>query len=93
MVWTAPWTVDLTGHVKSGNNDLEIDVVNVWMNRLIGDAKLPPEQRRTKTNILLQTGPTDFRRFKGYSSADELTPSGLLGPVQLEFGEERVLPF
>lgn len=93
VVWTAPWTVDLTGHVKSGNNDLEIDVVNVWMNRLIGDAKLPPEQRRTKTNILLQTGPTDFRRFKGYSSADELTPSGLLGPVQLEFGEERVLPF
>ncbi len=47
---------------------LEIDVVNLWPNRLIGDAALPPEKRSTRTNV-------QFR-------ADHpLLESGLLGPV------------
>jgi hypothetical protein len=89
IVWTAPWVVDLTGAVQAGENTLEIDVTNLWVNRLIGDAGLPPEQRRTKTNILLQTGEGKFPRYRGYASTDPLEPSGLLGPVQVEFGEQR----
>jgi hypothetical protein len=92
VVWTAPWTVDLTGAVRPGVNQLEISVTNVWANRLIGDAGLPPEKRLTKTNILLQAGPAKFPRYKGYSSRDALIPSGLMGPVQLEFGEQREVP-
>jgi hypothetical protein len=50
---------------------LEVEVVNFWPNRIIGDAGLPPEQRRTRTNIrtLTQNSP--------------LMPSGLLGPVRV----------
>jgi hypothetical protein len=93
IVWTAPWTVDLTGAVQAGRNDLEIDVTNLWVNRLIGDANLPEEQRLTKTNIRLVRGPAKLRAFEGYTSDDPLVKSGLLGEVRLEFGEERRLGF
>jgi len=51
VVWTAPWRVEITGAVKPTGNQLDIDVVNLWPNRLIGDAALPPEKRLTKTNV------------------------------------------
>lgn len=89
IVWTAPWSVDLTGVVKAGKNVLEIDVTNTWVNRLIGDAALPPEKRLTKTNILLQKGKRNFPGWKGYASEDPLETSGLLGPVRVEFGRQK----
>ncbi len=93
VVWTSPWTVDLTGAVKTGENELEIDVVNLWVNRLIGDAGLPENQRRTKTNIYLQKGERTLKPYQGYSSKDPLVASGLLGPVRLEFGRQQEVKF
>ncbi|MBN1418995.1 MAG: hypothetical protein JXP34_09480 [Planctomycetes bacterium] len=89
IVWTAPWTADLTGLVRAGRNELEIDVTNLWVNRLIGDAGLPEEKRRTKTNVRLHPDIGGRANFKGYPPGAPLDPSGLLGPVRLEFGEER----
>jgi hypothetical protein len=70
VVWTTPWRVEIANAVKSGPNDLEIEVVNLWPNRLIGDARLPKEQRRTATNV---------EKFNKPVAA--LLESGLLGPV------------
>jgi hypothetical protein len=87
VVWTDPWAVDLTGIVKPGENKLELDVTNLWVNRLIGDAGLPESQRLTKTHA--RRLPTDQGRhahLRGYLATDPLVPSGLLGPVRLEFG-------
>ena len=50
-VWTAPWQVEITSVLKSGANELEIEVANLWPHRLIGDATLPKEERRTVTNV------------------------------------------
>ena len=51
---------------------LEVEVVNFWPNRIIGDQSLPPEKRLTRTNIRKLTKDTP------------LMPSGLLGPVTLQ---------
>ncbi len=89
VVWTAPWVTDLTGLVKAGPNALEIDVTNLWVNRLIGDAGLPPEQRITKSNVRLFPKGEKIRNFQGYVAGSPLKPSGLIGPVRLQFGESR----
>jgi hypothetical protein len=70
IVWTAPWQVDIRPALKAGKNQLTIEVINLWPNRLIGDAGLPPEKRLTQTNI-------------SFKKDAPLEPSGLLGPVTL----------
>ena len=71
VVWTKPARVEISGAARVGENKLEITIVNLWPNRLIGDAGLPPEKRFTETNI---------RKFV---AATPLLPSGLLGPVRI----------
>ena len=94
VVWTAPWSIDLTGAARPGDNLLEIDVANVWQNRLIGDAGLPEGQRRTRTNVVLEKGERTRRyRCSSVNTIDELTPSGLMGPVRLEFGQQKNVRF
>ena len=72
VLWTKPARVDITRAARVGENRLVVTVVNLWPNRLIGDAGLPPAQRFTETNI---------RKF---TPATPLYPSGLLGPVRVE---------
>ena len=58
--------------VQARDNQLEVDVVNLWPNRLIGDAALPLEQRLTVTNV------------KKFTPDSPLLASGLLGPVTIQ---------
>jgi len=77
VVWTAPWRVNITKAVKPVGNKLEIDVINLWPNRLIGDARLPADKRFTKTNVGKFNNPKHQKLF----------PSGLLGPVAIQVEE------
>lgn len=70
VLWKPPFRVDASMLVKPGDNELQIEVMNLWVNRLVGDQSLPPEKRLTRTNI---------REGEGW----ELHPAGLLGPVRL----------
>lgn len=72
-VWTAPYCLDITDIVKEGENEVKIEVVNTWVNRVIGDMKLPKEKRQTWAPHL------------PYTADSPLQPSGLFGPVQLKF--------
>lgn len=79
VVWCAPWRIDISDAMKSGNNVLEVELANLWPNRLIGDAGKPEARQFTWT----------VRHH--YTSKSELLPSGLLGPVQLStIGETQM---
>ena len=70
VVWAEPFSVDITDAVKPTGNKLEVDVINLWPNRLIFDAGLPAEKRLTRTSITMDPNAP-------------LLDSGLLGPVTL----------
>jgi hypothetical protein len=78
VLWKPPFRADITRLLKPGNNELRIEVMNLWINRLSGDIKLPENRRFTSSNI--QSDGSTY-----YSPAEpwhEKT-SGLLGPVRL----------
>lgn len=89
VVWTAPWMVDISNSVNPGSNKLEIEVANCWANRLIGDAGLPVTKRFTRTNVRLLPDRGKYRSYEAWSAKDTLLPSGLIGPVRIEFGKEH----
>jgi hypothetical protein len=43
VVWTAPWRVDISDVAREKANSLEIEITNVWANRLIGDEQEPAD--------------------------------------------------
>lgn len=75
VAWTRPFAVDATKALKDGTNELVVEVINTWHNRLVGDAKLPAAERRTRTNITVSASKA-WREL-------ELRDSGLFGPVRL----------
>jgi hypothetical protein len=85
IVWKPPYRVDITEVVKPGSNTLEIDIANTWANRLVGDARLPEDQRLCRTNITGSGTPRkSWRDIK-------LRQSGLLGPVKLVMAVEKTV--
>jgi hypothetical protein len=70
-VWKRPFRVDVTSALKPGANTLEIKVINLWVNRLIGDQQEGVTKKYTYT----------AQQF--YRADSPLLPSGLLGPVRV----------
>jgi len=50
--WKPPFRLEITDAVTPGKNLLKIEVANTWANGLAGDARFPPDQRRTRTNVI-----------------------------------------
>lgn len=69
IVWKKPFKVNITEALKTGENELKIEVTNLWVNRLIGD-----QQPDMKEKITFASNPF-------YKADSPLKPSGLLGPV------------
>ena len=95
IAWKPPYRLDITDAVRPGKNELEIDVVNLWINRMIGDEQLPMDSEWKDEFTLLKwpdwflagkpspTGRLTFTTARHYTKDTPLVPSGLLGPVRL----------
>ncbi len=93
--WRRPFRLDVTEVVKPGDNVLEVRVVNLWINRMIGDEQLPDDSQRNANGTLKSwpkwlesgepspTGRFTFTSWRLWKPGEPLAPSGLLGPVQL----------
>ena len=72
--------------MKIGENSIEIKVITLWRNRLIGDCYLPEDKKITKTNVRTRNHKrTNETQFSGYCQDDPLVPSGLVGEVKLKY--------
>jgi hypothetical protein len=99
ILWKPPFRVRVTEALKSGENTLEVKVVNLWINRQIGDQQLPEDSDRNKDGTLKSwppwvledkpspTGRYTFTSWRLWKKDDPLVESGLLGPVTLSTGE------
>ena len=83
IAWCAPWEVSTDGTLRPGRNQVEIEVVNTWVNRLIGDAALAPEKRITRTNVGFEAGDRRLKPHQSTAAGDPLRPAGLPGPVRI----------
>lgn len=71
-VWTTPYRLPVGDFLRKGENLIEVEVVNNWRNRLIGDASLPEKERGTWTNV------------NPWNAESPLQSSGLIGPVEIQ---------
>jgi len=95
VVWKAPYRVDISEALKPGKNELVIQVVNTWVNRMIGDEQLPLDAKWKNWEVLLEwpdwllegrkspTGRYTFTTGRHYQKDSPLQRSGLLGPVRI----------
>ena len=98
-LWKQPYSVEVTDALKPGANALEIAVVNLWINRQIGDEQLPEDSERNPNGTLKQwpqwlqagqpspTGRYTFTSWKLWKTDSPLVESGLLGPVKLRVAQ------
>jgi hypothetical protein len=77
-LWKTPYRVDITAAARPGKNALEVEVVNTWVNRLLGDDASGAANRVTSATTKTWGGPP--------------MPSGLLGPVTIRSAETILVP-
>jgi hypothetical protein len=94
-LWKPPFAVDISRAVQAGDNKLQVDVTNTWVNRLIGDEALPDNSGYKMTGDTVPWINNDepppaskrvtFTGFNFFKKKDShiLQTSGPLGPVSL----------
>lgn len=95
ILWTSPWSLNISDLIKEGTNKLEIEVANLWVNRLIGDEFLPYDGVANgqwpdwlQNNTPRTSGRYAFSSCNYYTKESPLLESGLLGPVTIAVQEE-----
>lgn len=75
VVWKHPFSIDISEAAKEGANRVEVNVINLWVNRLVGDQRGDAGQFTHTTQAF-------------YRASSPLKKSGLIGPVTLEYEQK-----
>jgi hypothetical protein len=73
-IWHPPYSVEVTGRVRPGENTLRIVVGNLAINEMAGSAL--PDDRLLNSRYGVRATPQDMENLQAL-------PSGLLGPIRL----------
>lgn len=79
-IWRAPFVTRIDRQLHAGENTIEVQVTNLWPNRMIGDLQPSSTVHYTHTNN------------RSFTKDSPLLPSGLLAPVTVEIRTEERLP-
>jgi hypothetical protein len=71
-LWRAPFVARIDPQLHIGDNTVDIEVTNLWPNRLIGDLQPTATVHYTHTNV------------RAYTKDSPLLPSGILEPITLK---------
>lgn len=78
VLWKPPFRVPAGSALKVGENELEVRVINVWHNRLVGQKKTPESFKEAGVFQPVVLG------AYGCGPNDPLFPSGMIGPVTVQ---------
>jgi len=104
VLWKPPFQVEIGSILRPGQNQLEIRVVNLWVNRMVGDEQLAEDSERNPEGTLKQwpqwlqqglpspTGRFSFTTWRLWKKDSPLQPSGLIGPVRIVAAKEIPIP-
>lgn len=94
IAWKPPYVLNVTDLLKSGANEIEIRVTNLWSNRLIGDEQFednsgyaigkPMPKWYSDNKPMPKSQRVTFTTYNFYKKDHTLLSSGLLGPVLLK---------
>jgi hypothetical protein len=73
ILWNPPYQTDISAYLSEGENDISIELINTWNNRLVGDVRNPDQKQYTNTNI------------KNKFVNGELLDSGIIGKAFIRF--------
>lgn len=102
ILWKAPFRCDVTDILHPGENNLEIQVSNLWGNRMIGDQQYPEMAPYSKFNGMIDAWPEwvteqqerpvkeryTFTALSAWQKDDALPVSGIVGPVRLVYTKQ-----
>jgi hypothetical protein len=103
VLWKSPYVVEVTAQVKPGENKLAIQVANLWINRMIGDANIEEDSKRRPEGNLVEwpqwvlegkpspTGRYTFSTWNLWPKDTPLPDSGLIGPVRIVAAQRQAL--
>ena len=97
ILWKPPFRMNISGFAKAGDNDLEVQVADLWVNRLIGDEQLPADENFAPGGYNYLTAIPDwlangtprtsgritFSVYQFWKKNEPLVASGLIGPVKI----------
>lgn len=90
ILWSSPWELKISVPLKEKGNQLEIEVANLWINRLIGDEHYPWDGitggQWPEWLLKGEKRPTQrftFTTHRYYKKDDQIVPSGLTNPVKI----------
>lgn len=89
-LWTSPWEADITAYVRNGENEIEVEVANLWVNRIIRDMSInedKPEPGKWPLWLFNQeerhSGRLSYATYEHYRKDSPLVSSGLIGKAEI----------